>query len=228
MAANDDPFRIFLPSFNSPEAMDSTLAGTMEESDTDFFTSAYNTAFNSPGQMHMDDTLSNSPSQSLQNTKPPNTMDSAVPHSAESSPTDSSSDSSVRHKRNISSNSSQSALILGDVAMTDDTHPVIWKGGVATVEEKSSKNELPSADADIDLSNRAMEHDFDFESAASSPSPPPDSNAHSSGSIKALKMPIRSPRPGPASTFNHYSLPTVSKLIFSKPPLYRRACGLGN
>ena len=214
MAANNDPFRMFLPSFNSREAMDPTLAGTMEENDTDFFTSAYNTAYNSPGQILIDDTLPNSPSQSLQDTDRPNTSNPVEFHSAESSPTDSSSDSSTRHKRNISSNSSQSALIVGDVSMTDDTHPAIWKGGVATIEEKGLNNEMPPANADIDLSNRAMEHDFDFDSAASSPSPPPDSKAHSSGSIKGLKMPIRSPRSGAASASNSYSVPMVGEFVF--------------
>ena len=225
MAANEDPFRLFLPSFNSPEAMDSAMAGTMEESDTDFFTSAYNTAFNSPGQMLMDDTLLSSPGQPLQDTSRPNTMNPAESHSAESSPPDSSSDSSARHKRNASSNSSQSALVISDVSMTDDTQPALWKGGMAAVKEKGLENDLVPADADIDLSNRAMEHDFDFDSAASSPSPPPDPKSLSSGIIKGLKMPIRSPRPGPASGLNHqYGISTVSKNLLVVSLVYWWVC----
>ena len=215
MAGNEDPFRIFLPCFNSPETMDVTLAGTaMEESEPDFFNSAYTTALNSPGQISTDGNLSNSPNQSLPDSSRPKAMNRADPHSAESSPPDSSSDSSTRHKRNNSSNSSQSGLLVSDITMTDDGPSTAWKGGVPMVEEKFAgglKVEMPSANADIDLSNRAMENDFDFESAASSPSPPPDTKADFSGSIKGLKMPIRSPRPGPASNFNHhYGVPNVS------------------
>lgn len=215
MAVNEDPFRIFLPCFSSPETMDVTLAGTaMEESEPDFFNSAYTTAFNSPGQTLTDENLSNSPSQSPPDCSRPNAMNRADPHSAESSPPDSSSDSSTRHKRNNSSNSSQSGLLAGDISLTDDVHSTTWKSGVSIVEEKFAeglKVEMPSANADIDLSNRAMENDFDFESAASSPSPPPNSKADFSGSIRGLKMPIRSPRPGPAFSFSHHlGVPNVS------------------
>lgn len=221
MAVNDDPFRLFLPRFNSPEPLDPTLAGTIEESDTDFFNSAYNTAFNSPGEIFPDDALSNSPSQALLDNRRPNAMNPADSHSPESSPPDSSSDTSTRLKRNDSSNSSQSGLLAGDLSMTDDAFPVAWRGGLKTVEDKFAeglKGEMPSADADVDMSNRAMEDDFDFESAASSPSPPLDLEALSSSDIRGLKMPIRSPRPGPASSLNHqYGVPKVRKFfLFSE------------
>ena len=216
MAANDDPIRMFLPSFSCRETMDTAPAGAMEESDTDFFNSAYNTALNSPGQIFTDDTLSNFPSQSMPDKGRPNAMNPADSHSAGSSPLDSSSDSSTRHKRNASSNSSQSGLLVGDVSMTDDAHPAAWRGGITTVKDQFAeglKREIPSAYADIDLSNRAMENDFDFDSAASSPSPPPDSNPLSRGGIKGMKMPFRSPRSGHASSIRrHYGMPTVSFL----------------
>ncbi len=226
MAVNDDPFRLFLPSFNSPEPMDLTLAGTMEESDGDFFNSAYTTAFNSPGKLFADVTLSSSPSQPLPDSRRSKIMNPADFHSRGSSPPDSSSDSSTRHKRNDSSNSSQSGLLLGDASMADDSLPVEWKGGVTTVDDRVTeglRSEIPSADADIDLSNRAMENDFDFDSAASSPSPPLDLGSLSSSGIKGLKMPIRSPRSRPASSFHHqYGVSKVSNDVFLESFLYRR------
>ena len=217
MAVNGDPFRLFLPSLKSPEPMDQTMVGT-EENDTDFFNSAYSTAFNSPGQMYSDDISVDSPGQVLQESGRPKTIDPARIHSAESSPPDSSSESSTRHKRNISSNSSQSGLLGGDVPMTDHGHPATWKGAVAMEAEQSGKrlkSNMPSAHVDIDMSNRAMENHFDFESAASSPSPPPDPNALNTSGIKGLKMPIRSPRPQPLPNLNHHhSMPAVRTLSF--------------
>lgn len=112
--------------------------------------------------------------------------------------------------------------------MTDDALPVAWKGGFTTVEDKFAeglKSETPSADPNVDMSNRAMEDDFDFESAASSPSPPLDLEALSSNGIRGLKMPIRSPRSGPASSFNHdYGVPYVRNLSISEFLLYHRVC----
>lgn len=183
MASTDDPFpsSLPLPGFDSPRIFDSEMAGTMEDGGLEFFTSAI--PQDSPGQLFGGDTLATSPYQSpipVKSIRAPSdtkrTVNGAVfSASPDSSLQDSSSDSSVRHKRKVSSNSSQSAIPVRDVTMADGVHMNPWKDddpmlGVVEPNISFLASNLP-VETNFELSNRAMENDFDFDSAASSPSP---------------------------------------------------------
>ncbi|KAA6409855.1 MAG: hypothetical protein FRX48_06467 [Lasallia pustulata] len=183
MASTDDPFpsSLPLPRFDSPRIFDSEMAGTMEDGGLEFFTSAM--PQDSPGQLFAGDTLATSPYQSPMPVKSiratsdaKRTVNGATfSASPDSSLQDSSSDSSVRPKRKVSSNSSHSAIPSRDVTMADGGHMNPWKDedpmlGVVEPNVNFVASNLP-AETNFELSNRAMENDFDFDSAASSPSP---------------------------------------------------------
>lgn len=115
--------------------------------------------------------------------------------SPESSPPDSSSDSSVQHQRKGSSNSSHSGLLGGDVAMVDEDQVAAWSAaeGMAGIQSSSNlgSGNLPGT-IDFDFSNSTMDKVFDFDSAASSPGPNTDSNIVDSIPLYNVNMPYRS------------------------------------
>lgn len=183
MASADDPFppSLPLPGFESPRIFDSDMAGTMGDGGLEFFSSAM--PQDSPGQLFGGDTLATSPYQPPMPAKsisaPSDTKrtlnGAAFSASPDSSLQDSSSDSSVRQKRKVSSNSSHSAIPVRDITMANGVHMNPWKDddpmlGVAEPNGNFLASSLP-AQTNFELSNRAMENDFDFDSAASSPSP---------------------------------------------------------
>ena len=181
MESDTDPFP-FLPNFDEPQIFDANMNDAMEEGGLEF----PEFQLNSPDLWTNSFGASPLPSKSngSQAAKQP-FVDPAFSQSPESS---SASDSSnTQHKRNHSSDSSQSGALAGesDVSMNG-----IVIG--ADIEDQASDKSSPATD--VDLSNRAMECHFDFDSAASSPTPFADTKpAFRSSSARSTKMPYRFP-----------------------------------
>ena len=199
MESDADPSP-FSPNFDEPQIFDANMNDAMAGGGLEF------------PELHLDspdfwsNTLGASPmpnkSNGSQTAKQP-FVDPAFSHSPESS---SASDSSNnQHKRNHSSDSSQSGALAvdGDVSMNG-----IVIG--ADIEDQASDKSSPATD--VDLSNRAMERHFDFDSAASSPSPFADTKpAFKPSSVRSIKMPYRSsPNGGPSHGLGPYQ--AVSKV----------------
>ncbi|RDL38238.1 Uncharacterized protein BP5553_02578 [Venustampulla echinocandica] len=131
---------------------------------------------------------------------------------AGSSP-DSGSDSS-EYKRKSSSESSRSALTLGDAVMADDESMGIWKAEEARVGKDGrgfgafdGTINPASMNTNFEFNDKTMENDFDFESAASSPSPfgtgPIDMESLEMPTIKYEPHSKRSPMPKAKLNRNH-------------------------
>ena len=190
----------FLPNFDEPQIFDANMNDAFEGGGLEF----PELHFDSPGFWGNTSGASPMPSKSngSQATKPP-FVGPEFSHSPESS---SASDSSNnQHKRNHSSDSSQSGALAGD-------GDVLMNGIVigADIEDQASDKSSPATD--VDLSNRAMECHFDFDSAASSPSHFTDTkSAFKPSSVRSIKMPYRSsPNAGLSHGFGPYQV--VSKV----------------
>ena len=190
----------FLPNFDEPQIFDANMNDAIEGGALEF----PELHFDPPG--FWGNTLGASPMPSKSNgsqaTEPP-FVGPTFSHSPESS---SASDSSNnQHKRNHSSDSSQSGALAGD-------GDVLMNGIVigADIEDQASDKSSPATD--VDLSNRAMECHFDFDSAASSPSHFTDTkSAFKPSSVRSIKMPYRSsPNAGLSHGFGPYQ--AVSKV----------------
>ena len=201
MAFKSDPFPSSLPNFVKPENMNSPLLASDGSNLTGFFDSAL--PFDSAEHALSNDELTDFTYQSHTSTEPNSSrspmstafQDLGFSLSPESSPADSSSDSSVPHQRKGSSNSSHSGLLGGHVAMVDEDHVAAWSAVEGIAEIQSSSNfgscNVPSS-MDFDFSNSTMDKVFDFDSAASSPGPQPNSNIIKNSTLKNVKMPFRS------------------------------------
>lgn len=201
MASNSDHFPSSLPNFDTPKSVHSHLPASDSSNQADFFDSAFpfDSAEHSPSNHDLSDFAYRShPSTEPKNGRSPMSsafQDLSFSLSPESSPPDSSSDSSVQHQRKGSSNSSHSGLLGGDVAMVDDDQVAAWSAaeGMAGIQSSTNLGSsiLPSI-IDFDFSNSTMDKVFDFDSAASSPGPHTDSNILDNSSLKNVKMPYRS------------------------------------
>ena len=200
MEFDNDPFP-FLPKFDEPQIFDANMNDAMEEGGFEFS----EMHFDSPGFWNNTmggDASIPSKSNGSQAIKQP-FLGPAFSQSPESS---SASDSSNnQHKRNHSSDSSQSGALAG--------HGAASVNGIvigADIADQGSDKSSPATD--VDLSNRAMECHFDFDSAASSPSPFADTKPNfKSSSLRSIKMPYRcSPNAGLSHGFGPYQ--AVSKV----------------
>ena len=187
----------FLPKFEEPQIFNANMNDAMEEGRLEFSKPQFDSAgfWNSA--------IGASPKSNNTRAMKQQFMSPSFSQSPESS---SASDSSNnQHKRNHSSDSSQSGALAGD---RDVSMSGILIG--ADMADHMSDNSSPATD--VDLSNRAMECHFDFDSAASSPSPFSDTKpAFNPSSIRSIKMPYRfSPNVG----FTHglRPSPVVSKV----------------
>lgn len=205
MAFNSDPFPPSLPNIVTPANLNPSLPASDGSNQGDFFDSAF--PFDSAEHVLSNHELpgyayrSNTSTEPNSGRSPMSTtfQDLSFSLSPESSPPDSSSDSSVQHQRKGSSNSSRSGLLGGDVAMVDEDQVAAWSAAEGMAGIQSSSNlaygNLPST-IDFDFSNSTMDKVFDFDSAASSPGPHTDSNIVDKSPLKNVTMPYRSsPKP---------------------------------
>lgn len=218
-----------------PFIFDSEMSGQLDsDPDFEFFDSSNVPleAANSPGIFFAEDLTTDS-SQFLDACSPapsayktPNQgqgtlIDTTLQHTfsapstaspAGSSP-DSGSDSS-EYKRKSSSESSRSALTLGDAVMADDEDMGMWKTEEARVGKDGpgfgtfdGTINPASMNTNFEFNDKTMENDFDFESAASSPSPfgtgPADMESSDMTTIKYEPHSKRSPMPKAKVNRNH-------------------------
>ena len=197
MEQNHDPFPSSLPSLDSPQIFDSDMT---QDGGIEFFNSAF--PQDTPGRLFSDSPFQ-SPmpvnTASLKSTSNQTVKGNSFAASPESSMQDSSSDSSGRHKRNTSSNSSHSALTTGNRAVYHGVRSNGRKVESTIMSDAEPIFDYTSSTMPMDLnyefSNRTMENDFDFESAASSPSP----NFTSTSGIRHIAIPYRaSPSAAPS------------------------------
>lgn len=201
MAFNSDPFPSSLPNFVNHENMNSHLLASDGSNHTGFFDSAlpFDSAEHDLSNHGLPDFAYRSHTSTEPNSgrSPMSTafQDLTFSLSPESSPADSSSDSSVPHQRKGSSNSSHSGLLGGHVGMVDEDQVAAWSAVEGIAEIQSSSNfgsrNVPSS-IDFDFSNSTMDRVFDFDSAASSPGPQADSNIINNSPLNNVKMPFRS------------------------------------
>ena len=199
MESDTDPSP-FLPNFDEPQIFDANMNDAMEEGGLDF----PELQFDPPG--FWSNTLGASPMPSKSNGTQATKQPFVGPAFSQSPESSSASDSSNnQHKRNHSSDSSQSGALAGD-------GDVSMNGIVIGADTEDQASDKSSPATDVDLSNRAMECHFDFDSAASSPSPFADTKpAFKSASVRSIKMPCRSsPNAGPSHGFGPYQ--AVSKV----------------
>lgn len=203
MAFKRDPFPSSLPSFITPTSMNSHPSTSDGSSQADFFDSAF--ALDSAEHAVLNHGLPDSAYRPQTSTEPNSgrspmstTLQGlSFSPSPESSPPDSSSDSSVQHQRKGSSNSSHSGLLGGDVAMVDEDQVAAWSAaeGMAGIQSSSNLGSqlLPNT-IDFDFSNNTMDNVFDFDSAASSPGPHADLHIVDNSQLYNVNMPYRSPQ----------------------------------
>ena len=190
----------FLPNFDEPQIFDAKINDAMEEGGLDF----PEFQFDSPG--FWSNTLATSPMPSKSNGSQATKQPFVGPTFSQSPESSSASDSSNnQHKRNHSSDSSQSGALVREGHVS--TNGIVIG---ADIEDQASGKSSPATD--VDLSNRAMECHFDFDSAASSPTPFADTkSAFKSSSVRSIKIPHRSsPNTGLSHGFGPYQ--AVSKV----------------
>lgn len=243
---------IFLPTtstLSSPLILDSDMGEALQDSDLEFFDSALPNDSPSNRLTFEDGFLTSSPSsRSLQHDQysdsglqskqyqvaqhllsnigqESQTLSTHLSVSPGTSSQVSSSDSSTRHKRKTSSNSSQSAVATADTIMTDEKDGSEWRPDDLMVGGDDPSYALDntgfpslgglsdplSMETDYELSNKTMENHFDFDSAASSPSPFDAGILPASSSIGAVKnidlSYQRTHRPGNKFGYNGRMLP---------------------
>lgn len=199
MEFDNDPFP-FLPKVDEPQIFDVNMNDAIEEGVLEF----PDFQFDSAG--FWNNTMAASPMPSKSNGSQAIKQPLMGPAFSQSPESSSASDSSNnQHKRNHSSDSSQSGALAGD-------GDVSMNGIVIGAEIEDQTSDKSSPATDVDLSNRAMECHFDFDSAASSPSPFSDTKpAFKSSSVRSIKMPYRS-SPTTRLTHGYGSYPAVSKV----------------
>ena len=219
MTFNSDPFPSSLPNLVVSTSMSSYFPASDSNDQADFFNSEFPSLFaeHAPSNHGLPD----SECRSHKSIEPNSGRLPTFSLSPESSPPDSSSDSSVQHQRKGSSNSSRSGMLAGDVSMVDDDQIAAWSAadsmaGIQTSGSLGSGN--LSSTIDFDFSNSTMDKVFDFDSAASSPGPHTDSNFVTKHPLKIVKMPYRSsPKPVLPSGRAHGHRSTASTVRISFP-----------
>lgn len=251
MKPDDDVFLPTITNLNSPLNLDSDMGEDLQDTDLEFFDTVLPRDSPTSGRIFEDSFPTSSPNtRSIQPAVPSEAESRSShqqdlshssgpkqqPHQVQStqlsvspgtSSLDSSSDSSRRHKRMTSSNSSQSAVCPTDLTMTDEKDGSIWRPDELMVggddptfgldhhsfPSLGGLSDPLSMEPDYEISNKTMESHFDFDSAASSPSPYDASvlsGANYNGTAKIDWSYQRTQRPG-----NKFG-PSVSMLPVSR------------